>query len=275
MTSTSPINNKSITIVTSYFTMKSKFPQCEYKKWINNFLKLNENMVIFTDLENYAFIHQQRNASNTYIIVTSIEDFHVHQYLSYWQYCRLIDKEKQILSKELYMIWNEKPYFVQRAMTSNPFNSEYFFWMDIGCIRDSNMLMHIQKFSYENIPHDRLILSRVSNITLNPKLNNKGISLDLQNCEGKSCDVINYIQGGYFGGHVDALLLWVELFTQELELFIKTNTFGGKDQYIFNNISLKYPEYIICLPPKEYPLFNTWFSFLIRMKNISDEIKNM
>lgn len=272
MTDASPASNKSLTIVTGYFTMKSKFPQHEYKRWINNFLKLKENMVIFTDLENYDFIHKQRNAVNTYIIVTSIEDFNVYQYLSYWQYCKLIDIEKQIHSKELYMIWNEKPYFIQRAMASNPFNSEYFFWMDIGCIRDSNMLSHIEKFSSQNIPHDRVILSRVSNCRLNPILNNNGISLDLQNCEGKSCNVINYIQGGYFGGHIDALLVWIDLFTRELELFIKTKTFGGKDQYIFNNISLKYSECIICLQPKDYPLFNTWFSFLIRMKNISAEI---
>jgi hypothetical protein len=35
----------------------------------------------------------------------------------------------------MYGIWNAKPYLLEEVAKSNPFNSTYFFWHDIGAMR--------------------------------------------------------------------------------------------------------------------------------------------
>jgi len=47
-----------------------------------------------------------------------------------------IDPEQAIHSPELYAIWNSKPWMLSHATEINPFESQYFFWMDMGCVRD-------------------------------------------------------------------------------------------------------------------------------------------
>ena len=121
--------NSNITIVTGFFRMNSKFTQHTYNMWMDTFLKLDEFMVIFTDTHNYDYISSRRNTSNTYIIITSIENFVVAKYIHYWKYCHSIDLEKGYHSTDLYMIWNEKTYFIDKAINLNPFNCDYFFWM--------------------------------------------------------------------------------------------------------------------------------------------------
>ena len=258
-------NTTNITIVTGFFSMPSKFSDETYHKWIKNFLCLRENMIIFTDKENITFINNHRNISTSHVILTTIENFSTYKFLDYWKYCNTIDIEKHSHSPYLYMIWNEKSYFIEKAIELNKFNSEYFFWMDMGCIRDVNMLKCIKKFSSNGIPDDKIVLSRISDNYLSNQLNENKISVSLQNVGDRSCSVINYIQGGFFGGHKNIMKKWTQLYTDELDLFMHTKTFGGKDQYIMNNMSLKYKEYIHCLEPKEYPLFNSWWSFLVRM----------
>lgn len=257
----------SITIVTAFFSMPSKHTKNNYLSWIKNFLLLNENMVIFTDNENYEYINSLRNSSNTHIIVTSIDKFNTYKYIDYWDYCKSIDIET-VHNTQLYILWNEKTFFVEKAINLNKFNSEYFFWMDIGCIRDEQMIPHIKKFSCIGIDKNKTIISKVSNV-INKQLNDDGISVDLQNKNGKSCDIINYIQAGFFGGHTQALKNWINLYKNELELFVRTKTFGGKEQNIMCNISIKYPDNLYCLCPNKQFLFERWFLFLIRMGNLS------
>ena len=102
--------DNNITIVTGFFEGKAKHTHDTYENCMNNFLKLNEYMVIFTDIHNFEYINSRRNTSNTLIIVTSIDKFEVAKYMDYWKYCHSIDLEKH--SIELYMIWNEKTYLV-------------------------------------------------------------------------------------------------------------------------------------------------------------------
>jgi len=228
-------------------------------------------MVIFTDKENYPFINSLRDKANTHIIITSIENFEVVKYMDYWNYCHTIDIEKDSHSPELYMMWNEKTFMIEKAIDLNIFKSDYFFWMDIGCVRDKNMLNIIRKFSSTGLPKDKVILSIVTNSVINTQLNNDKISVTLENKNGRSCNVFNYIQGGFFGGYKDAMRNWVNLYRNELSIFVETKTFGGKDQYIMSNISIKFPQHVYCLKPIKFQLFNTWFSFLVRMSNRVNE----
>ena len=262
-----------VTIVTAYFTVPSKQTKETYLGWINNFVKLDENMIIFTDKENNDYISSLRDLNKTHIIVTSIQEFEVYKYIDYWNYCKEIDSEKQIHTVELYMIWNEKSFFCEKAIKSNIFRSEFFYWMDIGCVRDSEMLRYIPKINVDNIPQDTVILSQVEYKNPSVELNN-GISQTFENVsETNSCLNFVYIQGGFFGGYINGLSKWIELYRRELDLFVRTKTFGGKDQYIMANILIKYPDNIYCMSPVKYEyghvVFNNWWSFLVRLSDYS------
>lgn len=265
-----------ITLVTGYFDMPSKYSHETYKNWMKNFLSLDEAMVIFTDDKTFDYIKSFRKPENTIIIKTSIKNFEVYKYIDYWNYCKSIDIEKGHHSIEMYMIWNEKSYFCEKAINWNVFNSEYFFWIDIGCVKDKNTLKYMNKFNVDNIPKDKTILSQVYNTKPNPILNINNISVSFQNIGTRCCNVINYIQGGFFGGHINVMKTWITIFKNELNLFINTKTFGGKDQNIMGNLTLKYPQHIYKLQPKEYNFddikLSTWWSFLIRMSELNKHI---
>ena len=263
--------DNNITIVTGFFKMNSKFSQDTYRNWMNNFLKLNEYMVIFTDIHNFEYINSRRNTSNTLIIVTSIDKFEVAKYMDYWKYCHSIDLEKSYHSIELYMIWNEKTFFIEKALNLNPFNSDYFFWMDIGCIRDEEILKSINKFYVNGIPENKTVLSAITQNIPSHFLNENKISISLENKNGLSRLIEhNYIQGGFFGGYKNALRDWIKIYTDELALFVNTKTFGGKDQNIMGNIYVKYQKNFILTHPKIFDsLTDNWFSFLIKMSNLS------
>lgn len=112
------------------------------------------NMIIYTDNANYDYIRQLRGTQNTVIIKRELEDFYVSKYIDYFRYCKSIDNENNH-TPELYMVWAEKTFMTCDAIGDNPFNSEYFLWVDIGCVRDGDvkMLRYISKFPNETQIH--------------------------------------------------------------------------------------------------------------------------
>jgi hypothetical protein len=101
------------------------------------------NIIIFLDMNDTLTYNHIMNCRKDYmdktmIISEKIQDWATYKYLDYWNHCHNIDRENSYHSVELYMLWNEKTYFVKRAMEKNPFNSEWFFWSDIGCCRNDN-----------------------------------------------------------------------------------------------------------------------------------------
>ena len=78
--------SSNITIVTAYYNIKSKFPNSTYLSWMENFLKIPCNLVIFTDNTSYEIIKNFRIGleNKTHIIVKNIEDFFNYQYYYYY-----------------------------------------------------------------------------------------------------------------------------------------------------------------------------------------------
>ena len=57
---------------------------------------------------------------------------------SAWESQLQIDHEANLhKTKETYWIWNEKAEMVRKVTEENPFNTELFFWVDIGYLRTS------------------------------------------------------------------------------------------------------------------------------------------
>ena len=92
-----------------------------------------------------------------------------------------------------------------------------------------------------------MLLSCVGN-PITSVLNEHGISVDLINTNPDlSCGVKNFVQGGFYGGTKQSIEKLRLLYINELNLFMLSGTFGGKDQYVLSNILIKHQEDFKCL----------------------------
>ncbi len=41
-------------------------------------------------------------------------------------------------------MWNEKADLLKRGMELNPFSSEHFYWIDVGCLRPANIIPQLK-----------------------------------------------------------------------------------------------------------------------------------
>lgn len=125
-------------------------------EWFNNSLKINCPYVIFTDKENIEYIKQFRRELPTIYIEYKIEDFQTYK-------DRMKTDPYHCPSVELNLIWNEKVFMVQKAAEMNPFNSEYFMWIDAGIYQYREILPPDQIYSNINtlksLPIDKFIYS--------------------------------------------------------------------------------------------------------------------
>jgi hypothetical protein len=131
------------------------------------------------------------------------------------------------------MIWAEKSHFLKRAIELNPFQSDYFLWVDIGCFRVPNT-------EYLNWPNPEKIAQQDKNKVL--LLSVVPFMMPELLCNFKeelpSFQFTNRIGGTIFGGGKDVLLKWHDLYYEMLEYFISIDRFIGKDQSIMNSVYL-------------------------------------
>lgn len=64
----------------------------------------------------------------------------------------------------VYPPWTAKPWMVREAKTTNPYRSKYFFWVDAGGFRESNVKHHFRGLPqrleemYKGLPDETVIL---------------------------------------------------------------------------------------------------------------------
>ena len=225
------------TIVTGYFKLnQSKASHEKYFQWMQNMLLNNNPMIIFCDDKNYEIIHNMRkeHMDKTVIVMTSFNDFYSFKYAKQFAEHTKLDLELNVgHNMFLYMIWSEKSNFLKRAIEMNPFNTDYFIWVDIGCFRKPNtkFLNWPNPKRISEIPHDKVTL-----LSVNPFTNAEYHNVRLDSLP--SFQFVNRIGGTIFGGGKDVLLKWHTKYYEMLEYFISINRFIGKDQSIMNSVYL-------------------------------------
>ena len=241
------------TLVTGYFQIKSKHPHDEYVNWMRNLLEnVETDMVIFTDIESYNLICEIRKPyiEFTKIIITKFENFRCYKYFDSFVKHHDLDLENTIHNPYLYMIWAEKSYFIESCIKENYFNSQYYFWCDIGSLRgyddcpDHNKMKNWPYLKKKNIPKNKIVIAKTGNWKSNEfTLNNEGIiQQDLR-------PHLNTV-GGMFGGDKSALIQWIKEYDILLQKYIKYHKFIGKDQSLYLNTILKNPNIINLIESK-------------------------
>jgi len=251
-------HDKRITVVTCFFGLPNNIKRdtATYKKFIQHFAKLKCNMVIFTDLANYQYIKALRPV-NTRIYLKEITEFKSYQYIDYWNYCYDIDRQR-FHSPEMYAIWAERHLsLVTEAIAIDPFKSVYFFWIDIGSIRDEVFpaeLINLPSYDkvVELLPKGKFMLATPFGINHNLSSSHPGIDckngdtaiLDVlfNRQDGKSANVHDMIQSGFLGGEKHLWSWWSSVYLKHLNLFITHGIYGGKEEVVMNNIYFNEPD---------------------------------
>lgn len=247
-----------VTIVSAYYIIPSKLPSAQYVEWIKNFMSLDKNYVIFTNEETMKKVFKEypETERRRYRIV-EIEDFVVSSYD--WKKDYDKDHEKSVgHSPELYKIWAEKSFFLKRVIEENPHKSNYFFWNDIGLFRYSNLLGLLGDYpNVSKIEPNKIYMTLVNNFTKS-EFNNLSV-----------CDerfrYVNRIAGGNFGGHVNAVKKFINLYSETLEEFSRLDLFKGKDQSLYCWMIIRNPNLFNFVQDKSNPILE-WFYLYIYLK---------
>lgn len=248
------------TIVTAYFQLPiSKKSHEQYIEWMQNMLVIQTPMVIFSDNASKPLIQAIRGSLPTFYCVLEFSDFYTHRYETHFDEHQLQDHEFGIgHNTQLYMIWNEKSHFLKQASDLNPFQSEYFLWVDMGCFREPNTryLKWPNPDKIAALEPDKMLMAQIY-----------PFSHDELNC--KTLDSIpsfqytNRIGGTMFGGKKGAIEKWHKEYYQMLEYFIHKGRFIGKDQSIMNSVYLLKPQMVQLVSQWKQPnlanMTSEWF----------------
>ncbi|ATZ80617.1 putative glycosyltransferase [Bodo saltans virus] len=260
-----------ITVVTCYYQIKSKFDDHTYIKWIQNFMKIPMNLVIFTDNQNYKLLkYLRRNYPNTIVILKPLQELYMYKYIDIFRETYKIDPEKDIHTPELYLLWAEKMFFIKEISIINPFNSKWFFWSDIGCCRKNDIVNNLLTYpNYKNIIDcdiNKIIFSKIENYDkLNLTLKNN-IPVIFHNYFYNSVKKgkLSIIQGGFFAVHITKIIDLTELYEKTFINFYNNKVFCGKDQNIMFTMYLTNKNLFSIIDSTEIPFYDIWFSFLKR-----------
>jgi hypothetical protein len=147
----------STTCVSGYWIIKNKHG-ANYNDWFKNTLAINCPYVFFSDKQGIEIIKQFRKDLPTYYIELEIKDFDSYKYKD-----KLKIHETHCPSVELNLIWHEKVFLIKRALELNPFNSEWFHWIDAGHYIYRNQAPPSSVFpnpdKIDKLPRDKFIYS--------------------------------------------------------------------------------------------------------------------
>lgn len=261
MTIISAMTTNTVTVVSCFYIIKSKFSKEKYIEWIKNFLSIGFNALIFCDSGSLDFIKSHipnvTTATNITFKILNIEDFVTST--RDWSHEPSLDdeiKKGTNHSIELYKIWNEKIFFLDKATQLNPYGAQYFLWIDIGSFRNKTRLNEIKELNFptpHNFENNKMTMFRINNFTKKERINVNIIDSRFKKCNR---------YGGMFGGDSVAIHTFKKKYESLLNQFKKKKVFAGKDQSIYNFLVLQNPELIQTVDANTInEHYDKWFCF--------------
>ena len=142
-----------------------------------------------------------------------------------------IDIEKSYQNTFMYLIWAEKCNFLEKAAIKNYFKSKCFYWVDAGCFRDKDIIKkYINWPSQKKCFEDGRVL--FNEIRTPSEFEKKGL-LNFNETIHKEFQSNVNIDASIFGGQIEYIIKFKQLFYETIKLFIKHNIFIGKEQNLF------------------------------------------
>jgi hypothetical protein len=210
------IVNKNLTIVTGLWNINRNGRPFEH--YIENFkrlLDIPQNLFIYIPQEYEYLVWEKRKKQNTVVKIYELEDIK-RLYTPFWDKTQEIRTNQNWLnlagwlsnSPQASLEWynpivQSKMFMLHDATIWNPFNSEYFFWLDAGITN--------------TVPHTHLVENNVLNNLIehgNPFLflsypyeaNTEIHGFEIKSMNMYAGQDVKYVcRGGLFGGHKDQI----------------------------------------------------------------------
>jgi hypothetical protein len=249
------------TVVTCYYRIPSKHSYSSYDQWIENFMNLKMNTVIYVNTDSITYLKLKYPESPTRKY--KIREFHEFTNIKYdWNREILLNRKPHPgHNPTLFLIWSEKIHFVNDAINTNPYNSDCFVWMDIGCVRNKSWLNRISDFPNIN----KIDLHHVNFLQMNPWKDNDFEKAKIITPE-QFYNRDPVIGGTIFAGGIKPLLKFREIYIDVLEEAHKNNVFKGEDQDLYSFCILRHPELFKLYNPL-YVGYDEWFSLHLYWSN--------
>lgn len=232
----------SCTVVTAYYPIKSKFSKERYLEWGKTFMKLESPVVLFTEEHLVSELQELRENRPIRFVTLPFEELDTWvKYKNNWIENHKIDPENSYHTPELYAIWAQKAFFVERAIQSNYFNTDFFFWCDFGAFRNPSIdTVILQTFPQTvHFKGDRLLLQSIGDLTESDKII-KDDEIYAEKISASWNEV--RLVGGLWGGSSNACLKWKKEYQEMLEMYFNRGRFAGKDQIVMLSTYLKNPK---------------------------------
>jgi hypothetical protein len=132
------------TVVTAYYDLSSKHPRHQYEEWIQNMIKATDPMIIFIDPTSDYFnwwpmIEKHRQHAPTLLVSLPFRNLTMSTVFSdeFWK-TYILPRDRTYRYRkgvDVYKIWNEKMILMREVAQENPFDTEFFYWIDAGYFR--------------------------------------------------------------------------------------------------------------------------------------------
>lgn len=271
----------SITFVTCWYNLKSKFDVEIYRKWMSNFINNvnNFNLVIYTNRESYSVLEpllENNKKANDLIKIKIIfkewNEFYGYQWRDNWinnhkSNNLLNDKSRYNIDWKLNMLWSEKINFVKEANNKQYFDTEWYGWCDIGYFRGGNNLTNeeIKRWPnkdkinsldknriYYGLPGNRRDLNILSRNILTKNENN------MPNIPIPPNQVS--IAGGFFLSHKDKLECWHTIYYKRLNDYFTHKYLVKDDQIVLLDCIVNNLKHFKLIEEQD-PRKDRWFVF--------------
>ena len=218
------------TCVTGYWNVTNKHGDAFYE-WFEKTLKVRCPYVIFSDAATMPVLKKYRGDLPTVYIERELSDFETQKYAS-----EMKTDPLHCPSVHLNMIWNEKVYLVQEAARLNPFQTEFFTWIDAGlCVlrdSDDDLSTSWPNARFETLPKNKFVYCSSDTLNIN---------------KVKIHEYYHHIAGGIWVAHKSIIEHFTTIYTQYMDrLMSKSNIWT--DQLILTHIFKDNPElfYKLC-----------------------------
>jgi len=227
-----------------------------YLEKFSSLLKTDVNMYIFIDPSDEEFIWKHRDKKNTIINKMSLDD--LKEWFAFTQEVEYIRQDEKWLSQAAWLrespqaklsgynpLVMSKMFMLNNVTLWNPFDDEYFFWIDAGISNTVNAGYFYHDKVFDNLPefieenNDFVFLAY-------PYEGGGEIHGFERDAIARFCntDYVSYVcRGGFFGGKKDRVNLLNGSYYSELSNSLSEG-YMGTEESIFTILMHKYPELI-------------------------------
>lgn len=220
--------------------MPSKYPRQTYFEWLQLFLRtVNCNMVFFVENEEMKqkLLKQASWPERIVFIVLKKDDWKSLKCksISFWESQLEMNEAEVHLHKSFLLgaIWNEKMYFVEKAIELNPFQSNVFIWTDAGIMRTEEDASAGFLFGCDErvIANDKFHILQVGKIEQD----------EGEFWNPRKTEEIRF-GGGILGGTRKAWKTVIPLYETMMETLVEKKICVFKDQIVWANVIRKQPD---------------------------------